>query len=85
MPTTRRRQGRAIANLVTPAAVDAWKIGDWSTVSTELRLKPWECSPSWCSRFRTGGKPCKPEEPHRGCERGQELRAELEERAHADQ
>jgi hypothetical protein len=85
MPTNRRRQARTTEELITPAAVDAWRAGDWSTVDEELRLKPWECSPAWCGRFRKGGKPCKPEEPHRGCERGQVLRAELECRANADE
>ena len=84
MPTNRRRQARSSAELITEAAVIAWRARDWSTVSDELRLKPWECSPAWCERFRNGGTPCRADEPHRGCVRGQELRAELQERANAD-
>jgi hypothetical protein len=84
MPTNRRRQTRNAGELVTPAAVNAWKARDWSTVDRELRLKPWECSPAWCQRFRNGGEPCRADEPHRGCVRAQELRKELEELSHAD-
>lgn len=84
MATKRQRAARTAAAGVTAAAVEAWRARDWSAVSDELRLKPWECSPAWCERFRKGGKPCNTDEPHRGCVRGQELRAELEDRANAD-
>ena len=84
MPTNRRRAPRTSAELITEAAVAAWKAGDFSTVSMELRLRPWECSPAWCETFRDGGTPCNTAEPHRGCVRGQELRSQLQERANAD-
>ena len=85
MPTNRRRAPRTSAELITEAAVIAWRAGDWSTVDDELRLKPWECSPVWCERFRKGGTPCRADEPHRGCVRGQELRQQLEAMSRADQ
>lgn len=81
MATKRVRAARTAAAGVTAAAVEAWRARDWSAVSDELRLKPWECDPAWCETFREGGKPCS-DEPHRGCIRGQELRAELERRTH---
>lgn len=45
MPTKRTRRIRGIEELITPAAVAAFKAGDYLALHRALRLRPWEASP----------------------------------------
>ena len=45
MPAKRQRKPRKLRVRVTPAAVAAYKAGDWLTLHRELHLKPWQASP----------------------------------------
>lgn len=45
MATVRRKKRGAHTGRVTPAAVAAYRAGDWLALHTELRLPPWQVSP----------------------------------------
>lgn len=44
MPTRRRRRKRQ-EHAITPAAIAAFRAGDWMALHAALNLKPWQYSP----------------------------------------
>ena len=45
MPTKRAKRMRPLAAKITPAAVAAYKVGDWGRLHDALRLPPFHPSP----------------------------------------
>jgi len=42
MATVRRRKHQERPGRITPAAIEAYRAGNWPELHRELRLKPWE-------------------------------------------
>jgi hypothetical protein len=45
MPTTRRRIKRPMTTVLTPEAIECWRIGDFHGLNRALGVKPWDISP----------------------------------------
>jgi len=77
MATKRTRVTRNQETQLTPELIEAWREKNYSKVSQLLRLKPWECDPTWCKGLWQGKYgPCS-DEPARGCHQAVQWRDAL--------